>query len=83
MIVDNEQPALYRLSQLRRAETYATVFICESERDCDALHERLLIATSFPGGLANWQSSVSEHFRSRNIVILSDDDQGGDGIPQT
>jgi hypothetical protein len=68
---------LYRLPELLRAAAYATVFICEGEKDCNALHEHGLIATTNPGGAGKWQPGMSEHLRDRKVVILPDNDAAG------
>ena len=67
----------YRLPELLRAAPHAPVFVCEGEKDCDALHERGLIATTNPGGAGKWQDSMSGYLRGRVVVILPDNDQAG------
>jgi putative DNA primase/helicase len=59
----------YRQPELLRAAPYATVYIVEGEKDCDALHERCLIATTNPGGAGKWLPAMSQHLRGRNVVI--------------
>jgi RecA-family ATPase len=68
----------YRLPELLRATHYAPVFICEGEKDCDALYERGLIATTNPGGAGKWQASLCGHFHGRDVVILPDNDPPGE-----
>jgi AAA domain len=67
----------YRLPELLQAAPFATVLICEGEKDCDALHERGLIATTNPGGAGKWLLNMSEHFRNRHVAILPDNDVTG------
>ena len=76
--LDGVDRVLYRLPELLRAAPFATVFICEGEKDCNALHERGLIATTNPGGAGKWLPSMSEHLRNRNVVILPDNDDAGE-----
>jgi len=68
----------YRLPALTRAAPNAVVYICEGEKDCDALHERCLIATTNPGGAGKWQAAMSHHLRDRSVVIIPDNDQAGE-----
>jgi hypothetical protein len=68
----------YRLPELLRADPSAPVFICEGEKDCNALHERGLIATTNPGGAGKWQPSMSDYLRDREVVILPDNDEAGE-----
>jgi hypothetical protein len=76
--LDGVERVLYRLPELLRAAPFATVFICEGEKDCDALHDRGPIATTNPGGVGKWLPSMSEHLRGRNVVILPDNDDAGE-----
>jgi hypothetical protein len=68
----------YRLPELLRAAPYATVFVCEGEKDCDALYERGVIATTNPGGAGKWLPAMSEHLRGHVVVILADNDDAGE-----
>jgi AAA domain len=67
----------YRLPELLAADTSATVFICEGEKDVDALREFGLVATTNAGGAGKWKEEYSEHLRGRNVVILPDNDKPG------
>ena len=49
----------YRLPELLNAAPDTTVFVCEGEKDCDALHALGLIATTNPGGAGKWLPSMS------------------------
>jgi RecA-family ATPase len=68
----------YRLPELLRAAPLTPVFICEGEKDCDALHERCLVATTNPEGAGKWQPDMSAHLLGRDVVILPDNDQAGE-----
>jgi hypothetical protein len=67
----------YRLPELLAADTSATVFICEGERDVDALREFGLVATTNAGGAGKWKEEYNEHLSGRTIVILPDNDKPG------
>ena len=67
-----------RLPELLRAAPTSTVFVVEGEKDCDALHEHGLIATTNPGGAGKWLRSMSEHLRNRKVAILPDNDDAGE-----
>jgi putative DNA primase/helicase len=68
----------YRLPELRRAAADARIYTCEGEKDCDALHERGLTATTNPGGAGKWQPSMSAYLRDCDVVILPDNDPAGE-----
>lgn len=68
---------LYRLPELFAADTSATIFICEGEKDVDALRELELVATTNAGGAGKWREEYNEHLRGRNVVILPDNDGTG------
>jgi hypothetical protein len=67
---------LYRLPELLARAT-ETVFVCEGEKDCDALRRAGLLATTNSGGAGKWKESYSESLRGRDIVILPDNDAPG------
>lgn len=68
---------LYRLPELLEAEQSATVFVCEGEKDADALRNLGLVATTNAGGANKWRYEYNEHLRGRNVVILPDNDRPG------
>lgn len=68
----------YRLPTLMHAPSDVPVFICEGEKDCDALTARGLVATTNPGGAEKWLTSMSPYLRGRDVVILPDNDQAGE-----
>ena len=69
---------LYRLPELLRASPDAPVFVAEGEKDCDALRERGLIATTNPGGAGKWRESMSVYLQRRDVAILADNDPAGE-----
>lgn len=68
----------YRLPELLNAAACAPVFICEGEKDVDALHERGLVATTNPGGAGKWAPSMSAHLHDRDVILLPDNDEAGE-----
>lgn len=68
---------LYRLPELLSADERETVYICEGEKDCDALRKLGLIATTNSGGAEKWNDEYSEALRGRGVVILPDNDEAG------
>ncbi len=78
----------YRLPELLAADPALPAFICEGEKDADALRAIGLVATCNPGGAAEhkdttkpyrgkWLDEYSEHLRGRDIVILPNADGPG------
>lgn len=75
--LDSVRRVLYRLPELLAADPQATVFICEGEKDADALRNIGLIATTSPQGAGKWRDEYSEHLQGREVVILPDNDTAG------
>ncbi len=73
----------YRLSQLTQGLTAGKVaFICEGEKDADALAALGLTATSLAGGAAftgskHWPAVAVDLFRGAKVVLLPDNDDPG------
>jgi len=65
---------LYRLSEVLKADS---VFICEGEKDCEALRSIGLTATTNPGGAGKWKDEYSEFLQGKDVVILPDNDDPG------
>jgi putative DNA primase/helicase len=66
----------YRLPELSQRST-ETVFICEGEKDVDALVASGLLATCNPMGAGKWRAEYSDLIRGRSVVILPDNDKPG------
>jgi hypothetical protein len=74
--VDGVCPVPYRLPEMLAA-FHDTVFICEGEKDADALAKRGFVATTNAGGSKNWQPELNEHFAGKTVYILPDNDAPG------
>jgi len=69
---------LYRLPELAAAEPYETIFVCEGEKDADAVTGLALLATTAPCGThMGWQPRYTPWLRDRHVVILPDADGPG------
>lgn len=66
----------YRLLDLleRRDEW---VFLCEGEKDADALAGLGLLGTTLPMGAGKWRAEFEPWFRGRKVAILEDFDPAG------
>jgi hypothetical protein len=71
----------YRLPELLTAPADHWVFVCEGEKDCDALTEFGLLATTNAQGAGKWDTldaaTVRRAFTSRRVVLLPDNDVAG------
>jgi uncharacterized protein (DUF927 family)/5S rRNA maturation endonuclease (ribonuclease M5) len=67
---------LYRLAELLKRKT-ETIFICEGEKDVQAIEGLGLLATCNPMGAGKWRTEYSEGIRGRSVVILPDNDMPG------
>ncbi len=72
----------YNLLKLT-ADKLGVVFICEGEKDCDALNKLGLLATCNAGGAGKFGTIDAETIRTtfsdRHIIILPDNDAPGHG----
>jgi len=65
----------YRLPELAAADY---IFVCEGEKDCDALRRIALTATCNSGGAGKWTAELAQYFRADQFVtILPDNDDPG------
>lgn len=67
---------LYRLPELLAAPG-ASVFVCEGEKDANALAALGLVATTNAGGAEKWRDEYADELRGRDVVILPDNDDVG------
>ena len=65
----------YRLPDLIRADANAPVFLCEGEKDADALAELGLAATTLPMGSHKWRPEYAQYFANRWVVVVEDFDK--------
>lgn len=69
---------LYRLPELLSADVADLVFLCEGEKDADALGSIGLTATTTPGGAGKaWREAFGDALEGRRVVILPDNDKAG------
>src|SRR5262249_4725641 len=68
---------LYRLPELLAAAPSVSVFVCEGEKDADALAGLGLVATTNPGGAGKWRWEYNEPLHGRVVVLLPDNDKAG------
>lgn len=54
------------------------IYICEGETDTIACWQAGLPAVGVPGAM-NWQAPFSRVFRNRDVVVLADNDDNGEG----
>jgi len=68
---------LYRFPELLKRAT-DTVFICEGEKDVQALEALGSLATCNPMGAGKWRNQYGETLRGRSVVIIPDADPATD-----
>lgn len=74
---------LYRLPELLDADEAETVFLCEGEKDVEALRTLGLVATCNPMGAGKWRDEYNEALHGRTVVILPDNDKAGNEHAET
>lgn len=68
----------YHLPQLIAAIKAGTpIYVCEGEKDADAITKAGGVATTNPGGAGKWQASYNPYFAGANVVIIADQDDVG------
>jgi len=84
--LDKDTPrVLYRLPELLaavEADPDVMIFLVEGEKDCHALADLGLIATTSATGASNWRSVDLEPLRGCRVAILPDADVAGEGYAQ-
>lgn len=69
---------VYRLPDVLAAiQAGRRVFVCEGERDVEAVEAVGKVATCNPGGAGKWRTDYSESLRGANVVIVADRDEPG------
>jgi len=72
--LEGVQRVPYRLpSLLEGVAKNADVFLCEGEKDTDALRDLGFTATSFK----NWQPEFNEYIRGQHVIVVRDHDRPG------
>jgi hypothetical protein len=75
--LDGMQRVLYRRPELLATNKGRVVFVCEGEKDCDALWALDVPATTNPMGAGKWLAEYAEDLRGRIVVIPPDNDAAG------
>jgi hypothetical protein len=71
-------PVLYNLpAVLQAVQAGIRIYICEGEKDADALITRNLVATTCPMGAGKWRKPHSETLHGAHVAILPDNDPPG------
>ena len=69
---------VYQLPDVLTAiEQGKTVYLCEGEKDADALRARGKTATCSPGGASNWRDEYASFLTDATVVIVQDKDDPG------
>jgi len=71
------KPLPYNLPALVASD--GPVFIVEGEKCADALIGLDLTATTNLGGARKWSSELNQYFKNREVIIIPDNDQVGQG----
>lgn len=69
-------PVLYNQDALSKNTTAPIIWV-EGEKDVDTLTSLQLISVT-AGGVNDWRSEFSQHFRARHIIIVPDNDGPGE-----
>ncbi len=76
--MDGVRRVLYRLPELLAGITAGRrVWIVEGEKDAETLHELGSVATTSPGGCANWNPEFAQFFEGASVTICPDRDESG------
>jgi len=77
--LDGVRRVLYRLPEVRKAiDECRSIYICEGEKDCDALNERFLTATCNAMGAGKWLDDYSQSLNGADVIICPDTDKAGE-----
>jgi P4 family phage/plasmid primase-like protien len=69
---------LYRLPQVIAAvQRGEPIYICEGEKDVEAMEIHGFVATCNSGGAGKWRDEYSEFLRGADVVIINDKDLAG------
>lgn len=71
-------PVLYHLPELiQGVRDERPVFVCEGEKDADALRGWNIIATTSPMGAGKWRDYYSDYLTGANVIVIPDNDEAG------
>lgn len=76
----NARRVLYRLPEvIQAAKQGRTIYVCEGEKDVDALVSRGLVATCNPGGAGRgkWKAEYSSYLAGAHVIVIADRDEPG------
>lgn len=69
----------YNLAGMLKA-VHSTVYICEGEKDADALIKAGFVATTNAMGAGKWPSELNKHFAGKTVFILPHNDPDEKGL---
>jgi putative DNA primase/helicase len=69
-----ERQVLYRLREVVEAPI---IFVAEGEKDCEALRDHGIVATTNSGGAGKWKEEFNQYFCNKEVFILPDTDPPG------
>jgi hypothetical protein len=76
------EPYIYNLpAVLRAARDGKSVWICDGEKDCDAMAQKDAVATCCPNGMKSWKPHMVKWLDGAKVIVVVDQD-GGAGIGQ-
>lgn len=67
----------YRLRELLAAPADAPVYVCEGEKNTDAVRALGLVATTNSEGAGKWTADLSSYLAGRSCYVLEDNDAPG------
>ena len=67
----------YRLPELLTAPADAPVYVCEGEKNTDAVRALGLVATTNSEGAGKWTADLSPYLAGRTCYVLEDNDEKG------
>ena len=68
---------LYQLPELVAAGADTPLYVCEGEKDVDALRRLGLLATTLLGGANKWRDEYLPYFEGRDVILVGDNDDPG------
>jgi putative DNA primase/helicase len=76
--LDGVTRQLWKLPDVLRAKDRGEyIFVCEGEKDAEAVGRAGQVATTMSGGAGKWEPQYTETLAGAKVVILADDDEPG------